>query len=103
MTQTDRLKQRLAITDAGRDALLAELLTEARDFMLSYTGRTNLPDGLLSCQVNIAVVWFNRQGIEGMSAADEGGVKRTVESLPEYIRRELDQWRVVRTIGGGSR
>jgi hypothetical protein len=99
----DRVKVVLKITDEAQDALLTELLTQAQDFVLSYTGRTRIPDGLLSCQVDIAAVLFNRQGIEGMSAADEGGVKRTIESLPEYIRRELNQWRVVRTIGVAAR
>jgi len=100
MTTLERLK--LATGESGneRDALLAMLLEDAREWMAAYTGRADwaadLPFALRGIQVRLAVMLFNRLGIEGMSAADEGGVKRTIETAPQEIIRALNPYRAAK-------
>ena len=70
-----RLKRRLP--DAKDDALLTDLLEEARAFILAYTGRDEVPETLGDAQVRIAAILFNRMGMEGEASHGEGGVTRT--------------------------
>jgi len=91
-----RLKRRL--TDARDDALLADLLTDAGEMILAYTARTELPPVLQSAQIEIAAMLFNRMGMEGEASHTEGSVSRTADSLPEYIRRQLNPYRLARAV-----
>ena len=91
-----RLKRRLP--DAADDALLSDLLSEAGAFLTGYTHRDAVPAELEDAQVRIAAILFNRMGMEGESAHNEGGVSRTAEMLPEDLKRWLNGWRVAKTI-----
>lgn len=92
-----RLK--LRIPDAKEDALLEELIASAEGMILAYTGRDELPEALEGAQVEIAAMLFNRMGMEGESMHAEGSVSRTAESLPEYIRRQLNPFRLAKAVG----
>lgn len=91
-----RLKRRLP--DAADDALLGDLLAEAGAFLMGYTHRDAVPAQLEDAQVRIAAILFNRMGMEGESARNEGGVSRTAEMLPEDLKRWLNGWRVAKTM-----
>lgn len=91
-----RLKRRLP--DAEDEALLNDLLLQAESFILAYTHRDEMPDGLEDAQVELAAVLFNRMGMEGESSHSEGSVSRTAESLPEGLRRWLNAWRLAKTM-----
>lgn len=91
-----KLKRRLP--DAADDALLNDLLEEAGAFIRAYTRRDEVPAGLEDAQVRLAAVLFNRMGMEGEVSHGEGSVTRTVEALPEDLKRWLNQWRVARTV-----
>lgn len=97
MTMLAKLKRRLP--DAKDDALLMDLLEQAKAFILSYTCRETLPAPLADAQVELAAILFNRMGMEGEVNHGEGGVTRTAEGLPESLRRWLNPWRRVRTMG----
>ena len=71
----------------------------AADAILAYTGRREVPPALESLQVTLAVMAYNRLGMEGESAHSEGGVSRDAEALPEDVRRQLNPWRLARTVG----
>ncbi|MBQ8508247.1 MAG: phage head-tail connector protein [Clostridia bacterium] len=92
-----RLK--LRIPDAQDDALLEELLSSAEGMILAYTGRDEIPELLEGAQLEIAAMLFNRMGMEGESSHSEGSVSRTAESIPEYIRRQLNPFRRARAVG----
>jgi hypothetical protein len=94
----NRLKILLGITDDGQDALLSELLDEAEQWILNYTYRPDMPEKLRGVQVRLAAMMYNRRGIEGMGAASEGGVSRTIDAVPEDIRRVLNRYRIAQTI-----
>lgn len=91
-----RLK--LRVPDAANDALLEELLTGAEGMILAYTGREELPEALESAQVEIAAMLYNRMGMEGESSHSEGSVSRSADSLPEYLKRQLNPFRLARTV-----
>ena len=93
----ERLKKR--IPDAKDETLLLELLEAAGDAICAYTGRAEVPAPLESVQVVLAAVSFNRMGMEGEISRNEGGISRSIEPLPEDIRRQLNPWRLARTVG----
>ena len=92
-----KLKRR--IPDAKDDALLEDLLEDAESMILSYTGRDVLLEKLESVQLEIAAMLFNRMGMEGEKSHSEGSVSRSADSLPEYLRRQLNPWRLAKAVG----
>ena len=95
MTAYERLRARLPGVE---DEMLTVLLEDAEGMLLAYTGRHALPGVLTSAQVQLAVVLYNRQGIEGQTGHSEGGVSRTMEGLPEDIRRQIAPYRLARIV-----
>lgn len=91
-----RLKRRLS--DCTDEALMNDLLSEAEDMICAYTCRTCVPDRLKAAQIEIACILYNRMGMEGESAHSEGGVSHSAESLPEFLRRQLNSYRLARTV-----
>ena len=92
-----RLK--LRIPDAQDDALLEELLDSAEGMILAYTGREELPERLEGAQVEIAAMLYNRMGMEGEASHSEGSVSRSADSLPEYLRRQMNPFRLAKAVG----
>lgn len=90
----DRLKRRLNLAATDKDALLNDLLEDARQFVLSYTGRQALPDALCGVVVEIAAGSYNLLGLEGVASHSEGGVSDTLDMLPPRLRAVLNSWRV---------
>ena len=93
MTAKERLAARL---EGVADAQLDLLLGDAEGILLSCTGRSVLPDALVTAQVQLAAILYNRQGTEGETAHSEGGVSRAMDGLPEEIRRQIAPYRVAR-------
>lgn len=92
----ERLKRR--IPDSKDEALMNDLLTDAQGMILAYTGRDSVPLVLQGAQIEIAAMLFNRMGMEGESSHSEGSVSRSADSLPEYIRRQLNPFRLARAV-----
>lgn len=92
----EKLKRR--IPDAKDDALLAELIEAAGQAICAYTGRAAVPAALEAAQLEIAAMLFNRMGMEGESDHDEGSLRRSAESLPEFLRRQLNPYRLGRAV-----
>ena len=95
MTVMERLRVRLP--DAPADLLMA-LVEEAEGMILAETGRSVMPQALCTAQVQLAVVLYNRQGVEGQTAHSEGGVSRTMETLPGDIRRQIAPYRLAKIV-----
>ena len=79
------------------ETLINSLLDEAKAQILSLTGREDFPPQLDYTQIKLAVIAYNRLGIEGQSAYSEGGVSLSVDSIPEAIRAEIAPYRLART------
>ena len=91
------LRAILGIVNDGEDALLRVLLSQSEAAALALTGRTELPEGLRGAVVDMAVLRYNRRGLEGETERAEGGVTSRMEALPEDIRRQLRQYALART------
>lgn len=96
-TAMERLKIRLP---TAPESVLAALLEEASGMILAFTGRQRLPPVLETAQVQLAASLYNRMGIEGETAHAEGGVSRTMEALPDDIRRQIAPYRVAKVVMG---
>ena len=92
-----RLKRRMP--DARDDALLEDLLEDAERMILAYTGREMVPEILEGAQLEIAAMLFNRMGMEGERSHSEGSVSRSADSLPEYLKRQLNPYRLAKAVG----
>lgn len=98
LTLLEELRALLPDAKEVSDALLALLLRRAEAFILSYCRRASLSPQLIPVQTQLAVVFFNRMGIEGESAHDEGSVRRTLDALPREIRQTLTDQRLVQAV-----
>lgn len=64
----------------------AELFADlAKEDILRETNRTYVPSTLISAQIDIAVIRYNRRGVEGEASRSEGAISSAFESLPDYI------------------
>ena len=98
MTEMGRRK---LITGEGDDKInmLSLLLSDAEEFVLSYTNRTVLPDGLKKTVRDLAVIAYNRLGTEGETGRSEGGESYSFDTAPKQIHDVLDRYRLV-GVGG---
>ena len=89
---------KLHLPDAqGEDALLSALLQDAASLICALTWRSCVPAPLFSAQVRLAVVLYNRMGMEGEREHTEGDVRRAAEDLPEALKREIFAFRLAST------
>ena len=93
-----RVNTLLCLDKAPEEALVLELLRQGEALILSYTGRASLPPGLESGLVRLAVVLYNRLGMEGEEARREGEVDVRLEALPEDIKTLLRPWRLAKGV-----
>lgn len=80
----DVIKAVQTLTGCNEDEakLFADL---AEKDILRETNRTYVPAVLLSAQIDIAVIRFNRRGMEGEASRSEGSLSSSFESLPDHI------------------
>ena len=93
----ERLMQRLP--DEQDSSLLGALLDEAGAFICAYTGRESVPAALETAQVQLAVIYYDRIGMEGEQRRDEGGIIRYVDALPRDIAAMLNPYRLAKAVG----
>ena len=79
------------------DEMLLAHLTDAKALLLAMTWRQTLPEALESAQVRLAIILFNRMGMEGESEHVEGDVRRAAPCLPDELRREIIAFRRAHT------
>lgn len=99
MTPLERLKAKIPdAADGSKDALLSAYLDDAKDYILNYTGLDDIPEQLEGAQAQLALIYYNRQGIEGEQSHHSGGVSRAMfgdNDVPASIRGQLVQWRLL--------
>lgn len=90
MDLLSKLKLKLGITDNSQDDLLNLYLEDAKDTILELTHLDELPESLLSTQIELAIVLYNKAGIEGQTSHSEGGISRSFEEgIPESIMKKI--------------
>lgn len=93
MEQLEKLKLKLGITDNSQDALLQVRLDDAADFITAITNTEDVPHKLLSTQEELAIIAYNKQGIEGQISHSEGGISRTFEDVSESTMKKIRSFR----------
>lgn len=92
-----RLKTRLELTEDTRDGLLLELLEDAKAACKAYTMRERLPEECATAVVKLAVVLFNRIGMEGENSHTKGGITTQVYNLmPSDVADMLRPYRLAK-------
>ena len=76
------------------DELATHLLEGAEATLLALTNRPVLPQYMCALQVRLAVIRYNRMGMEGESARKEGSVTIKAEGLPKDMMDEIRAWRI---------
>ena len=92
MTQIERLKLRLNITDNSEDLLLEDILLTAQSAVLTRrypfgTELTAVPAMYLDLQIRIAIDLYNKQGAEGQKSHSENGISRGYQN--SWISEDL--------------
>ena len=94
MTQQEMLSSlRLRLDQEVSDELLLSLLQDAAALICALTWRDQVPPGLYSAQIRLALIFYNRMGMEGEKEHSEGDVKRSADDLPDALRREIFSFR----------
>lgn len=91
----EELKRRINSDKA--DLFLADAVATVE----AYTGRKmdgSAPSPLRIACIRLAVVYYNREGIEGESGRTEGGVTRQMEAIPSEVVMLLKPYRMARVI-----
>ncbi len=80
------LKLKLGIKSNDEDGLLNIYLDDARDYIKSYCNLTETTDRLDRVAVDMAVIYYNKNGVEGQISHSEGGISRGyTDGLPKEI------------------
>ncbi|WFA10336.1 phage head-tail connector protein [Tissierella sp. Yu-01] len=90
MDQLTKLKLKLGNIGTEQDSLLNLYLEDAKDTILELTHLSELPQSLFSTQVELAIIYYNKEGIEGQTSHSEGGVSRSFEEgIPKRIMKKI--------------
>ena len=91
MTQLEKMKTKLGISliDVSQDELLNLYLEDVKLDILELTHLSEVPEKLLDTQVDIAIIAYNKQGIEGQTTHSEGGISRTFGDVPDSIMKKI--------------
>ena len=92
MTPLERFKLLAGITDDSQDGLITALLSDAEDSVHDYIGRDVVPERLVSVQVQLAVIAYNKRGAEGESSRSEGGISQSFDGLPPELLARLKNY-----------
>nr|DAN30130.1 MAG TPA: Head Tail Connector Protein [Caudoviricetes sp.] len=92
MTPLERFKLLAGITDDSQDGLITALLSDAEDSVRDYIGREEVPARLISVQVQLAVIAYNKRGAEGESSRSEGGISQSFDGLPPELLARLKNY-----------
>ena len=89
MNASEKFKKLTGCTD---DELAEIYLSSAADDVCDFIKRDSVPDRLVSVQVELAVMAYNKRGAEGESARSEGGISQTFDELPPKLRERLKSY-----------
>lgn len=91
ISQVEQLKIRIPeIVDDSQDDLLEQLLQDAQEAILNYLNRDQLDGRYFVAVRNLALVYYNRIGDEGVASSSQGGISTSyITDIPEDIKKQL--------------
>lgn len=96
--QLSKLKVRIPeIVDDSQDNQLTQLLEDAEQAILDYTNRSDILPVMEPLQRELALIYYNRIGLEGISSQSQGGISiQVADDIPKEIKSRLNRYRKVR-------
>lgn len=97
VTELQKLKARLGISDDKQDANLKVLLEEAEEEAKNYCNRDDVVDGMRSSIRKMAYLAFKSDGIENISSKSEGGRSvsyKETDGMPSSVKNSLNRYRL---------
>ena len=95
----ERIKTLLNISDGSKDALLNELIENAREFAQNYINNDAALDNLNGTIIAMVIYDYNRMGTEGLTSENYSGVSFGYASgYSDDIMKQLRRYRKVRVI-----
>lgn len=96
--QVQKLKLRIPdIVDDTQDAILEQLLEDAEGAILEYTNRKSMIPQLEPLQRELALIYYNKIGLEGIASQSQGGISvQVVDGIPKEIKSRLNRYRAVK-------
>lgn len=85
MSELEKLKIQLAITDDEQDSLLKLLLEDSAQAVSQMINRSDLSHYQLAVRA-VAVIMYNKIGREGLSSYSAGGVSVSYDELPKAVK-----------------
>ena len=79
------------------DELCMALYEDACSLAMGYMARDTVPKACENAVIRLAVVLYNRMGMEGEQSRSEGGVSSSVAFMPEDIKAQLRPYRLAYT------
>ena len=100
MTDAQKLtdvKTVLGISVTTYDSLLNIYIRQAKQQILTYCNRSNVPEALDDVHIQLAIVYYNRRGLEGEASRTEGAITQTFDKdIPAYLMSQLNYYRVAK-------
>lgn len=97
VTELDKLKARLGITDDKQDNNLKVLLEEAEEEAKNYCNRDEIVDGMRSAIRKMAYLAYKNDGKELIASKSEGGRSvsyKDTNGMPSSISSSLNRYRL---------
>lgn len=97
LTELEKLKARLGISDDKQDANLKVLLEEAEEEALNYCNRDDIEEGMKSAIRKMAYLAYKSDGIENIASKSEGGRSvsyKETNGMPSSVRSSLNRYRL---------
>lgn len=96
-----KVKHRLMIgeLDVGKDALLTDLIEDAKAYVTGLAYRTEYIDAFDPVVVWKATADYNQLGLEGEKSHAEGGVSISLDAFPAHLKQLLNAYRIGK-VGG---
>lgn len=91
MIKLTPLEQLQLLTGESDEELLLLFLELSKQKILNYTNREVMLDSFNNVLVNIALILYNRRGLEGESSHSEGGISQSFYSIDEVLSEIKDK------------
>lgn len=98
IAQLSKLKARIPeIVNNSQDRQLTQLLEDAEQAILDYTNRSDMLPAMEPLQRELALIYYNRIGLEGIASQSQGGISiQVADDIPKEIKSRLNRYRKVR-------
>ncbi len=96
MTEIEKLKLMPGIS--GSNEMLELVLESAEDDFMQYCGLQEVPESAKSLIRDMAVIRYNRIGVEGLSSQSWGASQSFIDGYPADIRARLNRYRRIKVL-----